>query len=74
VIVRDLPPAYLVVDDSSTPLAALKNYVDLMQEWVDTVREGNAVDACIPVNVTPTKDKAGLLERRLNFIRTKLLP
>src|SRR5689334_18694724 len=30
VIVGDLPPAYLVVDASPTPLAALANYADLM--------------------------------------------
>src|SRR5262249_51190960 len=53
VIVGDLPPAYLVVDESPTPLEALRNYVDLVQEWVDTVHEGRPVDACIPVNVMP---------------------
>jgi hypothetical protein len=73
VIAGDLPPAYLVVDESPTPRKALRNYVDLMQEWVDVVRTGKSPADCIPVNVTPSKANAGLLERRLDFIRKEIL-
>src|SRR5215472_11347732 len=73
VIVGDLPPAYLVVDESPNPLAALANYVGLMQEWVDTVRAGKPIDDCIPVNAKPTKVNADLLARRLRFMRTNFL-
>jgi hypothetical protein len=73
VIVGDLPPAYLVLDKSPTPMSALKNYVDLMQQWVEAARAGKSVDDCIPVNVAPTKPNATLLKRRLAFLRTRIL-
>lgn len=73
VIVGDLPPAYLVVDESPNARAALANYVDLMQVWVDAVRAGKPIDDCIPVNAKPTKANANLLERRLRFMRTNFL-
>jgi hypothetical protein len=73
VIVGDLPPAYLVTDASPTPLAALGNYVDLMQEWVDAVKKGKSVARCIPVNVPATPEYASLLQRRLDFIRKEFL-
>lgn len=73
VIVGDLPPAYLVVDESPTPLAALANYVDLMQEWVDVVKDKRPVDDCIPVNAPATREYANLLQRRLDFVRKEFL-
>lgn len=73
VIVGDLPPAYLVVDASPTPLAALANYVDLMQEWVDAVKNKRPVNNCIPVNAPATREYADLLQRRLAFIRNEFL-
>ncbi|HEX3085709.1 MAG TPA: hypothetical protein VHP99_14350 [Pyrinomonadaceae bacterium] len=73
VIVGDLPPAYLVVDASPTPLAALANYVDLMQEWADAVKDKRPVNDCIPVNAPATREYADLLQRRLNFIRKEFL-
>ena len=73
VVVGDLPPAYLVVDSSPTPLAALTNYVDLMQEWVDAVNKKRTIEDCIPVNVPATREYADLLQRRLDFIRKEFL-
>jgi hypothetical protein len=73
VIVGDIPSAYLVVDESATPLAALRNYVELMQEWVDTVKADKSVDDCIPVNAPATLEYANLLRRRLNFMRKEFL-
>lgn len=73
VIVGDLPPAYLVTDHASTALEALEVYVELMQEWIDSIHQGKSVEDCIPVNVPPTAEHADLLEKRLNFIRQKFL-
>ena len=73
VIIGDMPSAYLVIDESSTPLAALRNYAELMQEWVDTVKAGKSTDECIPVNVPATLEYANLLQRRLKFIRKEFL-
>ena len=73
VIVGDLPPAYLVVDQSPTPYAALTTYVGLMQDWIDAVRAGNALDECIPVNAPPTPEYADLLQSRLDFLNANIL-
>jgi hypothetical protein len=73
VIIGDLPPAYLVIDESPTPLAALANYVDLMQEWIYSVKHKLPVDDCIPVNAPATREYADLLQRRLDFIRKEFL-
>ena len=73
VIVGDVPPAYLVTDQSPAPLLALNAYVDLVQDWVDAVRSGRPTDDCIPVNVAPTLEWANALQRRLDFIREKIL-
>src|SRR5260221_10352627 len=67
VVVGDVPPAYLVVDQSPTPRLALATYVYEMQRWVDTVKERGTVEDCIPVNVEPTADNANALEKRLDF-------
>ena len=73
VFVGVLPPAYFVVDASPTPLAALANYVDLMQAWVDAVKNKRLVNNCIPVNAPATPEYADLLQRRLDFIRNEFL-
>lgn len=67
VIVGDLPPAYLVVDLSPDPVAALKTYILEMKTWVSAVQGGEPVDNLIPVNITPSPESALLLDRRLAF-------
>jgi len=73
VIIGDLPPAYLVTDESPTPLDALGVYVNLMDEWVATVRAGESIENCIPVNTLPTLENADTLEIRLSFLKQKVL-
>jgi hypothetical protein len=73
VVLGDLPSAYLVVDECPGPIEALNTYIELMQEWVDAVHEGKPTDGCIPVNAPPTAENADLLERRLTFLKEKLL-
>lgn len=74
VIVGDLPPAYLVVEDSATAADALDGYCSLMMEWVEAVAAGESVDELIPVNVSPTIENAGQLKGRLQFLRSKIIP
>ncbi|MBN1512172.1 MAG: hypothetical protein JXB13_09170 [Phycisphaerae bacterium] len=66
------PPAH-ICNDSPNGASALFAYVWEMQRWVDAARAGRAVDALIPVNVPPTVEWTGHLERRLDFIRKRLL-
>ena len=72
VIVGDLPSAYL--DKSiTTGHDALKVYCELMQEWVDNVKNGKSLNECYPVPVDPTFENADLLSKRISFIRRELL-
>lgn len=73
VVVGDLPSAYVVLDGSPTPMKALDTYVELMQEWVDAVKQGKTTNNLIPVDAEQTMQNADLLERRLAFLRKKVL-
>jgi hypothetical protein len=74
VVVGDLPPAYLVVDDSPNVKAALLSYVYEMRQWVDAAKKGSAVHEFFPVNVDATPENARLLEARLDFIEKEYVP
>ncbi|HKR26293.1 MAG TPA: hypothetical protein VJS11_02525 [Acidobacteriaceae bacterium] len=50
VVVGDLPPAYLVVDDCKTPKEALRAYIGEMRKWVAVAEYG-----CDPTNVIPVE-------------------
>lgn len=73
VVIGDLPPAYLVADDTPTWRDALAGYVMEMTRWIDAVRAGDALDDVIPVDAEPTVAHADLLESRLRFIREEIL-
>jgi len=74
VIVGDLPPAYIVVEDNPTAADALDAYCSLMEEWVEAVQEGQSVEELIPVNAPATSENAEQLGRRIKFLRTEILP
>jgi hypothetical protein len=74
IIIGDVPPAYLVVDEAPNPAMALKQYIELMSDWVKAVEEGRSVEDLIPVNVAPTQEYAAMLKSRLAFLRDRVLP
>lgn len=74
IIVGDVPPAYLVVDEASNPAMALKRYIELMSDWLKAVEEGKSVEGLIPVNAAPTQEYAAMLRSRLAFLRDRVLP
>lgn len=74
VIVGDLPPAYLVVDDSPTAADALDGYCSEMMAWVEAIEAGESVDELIPVNASSTIENAEQLKGRLEFLRSKIIP
>ncbi len=74
VIVGDLPPAHLVLDENPDVNEALLSYVYWMREWVATVKAGKSTKDCIPVNVKPTMEHAQMLESRLDFIEHEYVP
>ena len=44
VVNGDIPPAYLVCDEVAAPKDAFLVYADIMQGWVDAVREGSGLE------------------------------
>ncbi len=74
VIVGDLPPAYLVVEDNPTAADALEAYCSEMNAWIEAVRKGESVEELIPVSAPPTRDYAEQLNGRLEFLRSEIIP
>lgn len=68
VIVGDVPPAYIVLDEAPDADAALEAYVGEMRAWTQAVRLGQPTGDLIPVNAEPTQKNAELLERRLDLL------
>lgn len=73
VVVGDIPPAYLVLDEAPTWREALEGYVEEMSRWVEAVRAGSSLDDVIPVDVSPTTAHADMLASRLAFIQDNVL-
>ena len=73
VVVGDLPPAYLTVEDCPSPAAALDGYIGAMQEWVAAALAGASVAGLIPVNALATRENGESLQARLRFLDDKIL-
>ena len=74
VIVGDLPPAHLVIDEVADFKEALLTYAYHMRKWVAAVKAQQSTKKCIPVNLEPTEELALMLESRLNFIENEYVP
>jgi len=74
VVVGDVPPAYLVTDESRTPSEALRTYISQMRQWVAAAESGRPVDELIPVNAAATIETAVTLKKRLAFLESEILP
>jgi hypothetical protein len=74
VIIGDIPPAYLVTDESRTPSKALRAYITEMRQWVAAAESGLPVDELIPVNMPATRETAQVLKKRLDFLESEILP
>lgn len=73
-VVGDLPSAYFVTDDAETPAKALDVYIELMEDWVAAVRSTGELDDVFPVEANASTENAALLEERLRFVRSELVP
>ena len=73
IIVGDIPSAYIDVVSAPTAFDALKSYINVMQDWVDNVSNGNSVKYCYPVNVPPKKKYADMLAIRLKLLKEDYL-
>ena len=73
VVVGDLPPAYLVVDDNPDWRSALEGYIYEMRRWIVAVRSGAPLDDVIPIAAEATTEHADMLESRLDFVQQQLI-
>jgi hypothetical protein len=73
VIVGDIPPAYISIEDNNNPYMALTGYIFEMRLWINAVKNKKAIDDLIPVNVPPEIKYAEMLEKRLDFIEKNIL-
>ena len=74
VVDGDLPSVYLVTDQAVNPAAALDGYCQLMDEWAQAVIAGQPLNDFFPVKAEPTRENANSLMKRLNYIKTRMLP
>lgn len=81
VVVGDVPPAYLVLDVSPNPAAALDGYIVEMERWITAVRGGEPVDELMPVRtrdghelLRPSRELADEIDTRLRYLRDEILP
>jgi len=73
VIVGDLPPAYIDVEDNPNGACAIDAYVSEMEGWINNVVQGKSIEGLIPVNAPPTEDTAMMLRERLDIIKQEIL-
>jgi hypothetical protein len=74
VVVGDIPPAYLVIDECKSPSSVLVAYIREMRRWIQLALQGRTSSEVIPVNVPPTAEWAGKLKKRMDFLQENILP
>ena len=74
VMVGDLPDAYLVVEPDDSAKEALVRYCELMDDWISAVLTFGKFDDVFPVAAPRTIENANLLRRRLDFLRSEIIP
>lgn len=77
IVVGDIPPAYLPMEDAKTPAEVFKTYLVGMNKWVQYARSEQkepAGEDVPPVNVPATPEWAEKLEKRLNSLRLIIQP
>lgn len=74
VVNGDLPSAYFVCDEVMEPKDAFLVYADIMQGWVDAVREGKPLGEEFAVQAAATQETADMLSERIELLRTQIVP
>lgn len=73
VIVGDLPPAYIDTESATNETEAIQVYTEIMDDWVQCVKNGQSTEDCYPINVPPENKYAEMLDTRLQLIRKYIL-
>ena len=77
IVVGDVPPAYLPLEDCRTGEEVFDTYIDGMKRWVKLAREGRTAtpnDNVPPVNVPSTPEWAEALDGRLRSLPDLIRP
>jgi hypothetical protein len=74
VVVGDLPPAYFVVDRAPNPKEALEAYCEMVEDWVNAVRNKTSLKDVYPVAASPTEEHAQMLSSRIKLLREDIIP
>jgi hypothetical protein len=77
IMVGDIPPAYLPLDDCSSAAEAFGMYIRGMSKWVEFARKGKtgtAGQGVPPVNVPATPEWAERLDQKLQGLNTAIRP
>jgi hypothetical protein len=77
IVVGDIPPAYIPLEDCRTSREVFDTYIDGMKRWVQIVREGRDAtpeDRVPPVNVPATPEWAESLDGRLRSLTRLIQP
>jgi hypothetical protein len=77
IVVGDVPPAYIPLQDCGTSREVFDSYIDGMKRWVEFAREGRTAtpeDCVPPVNVPPTRQRAESLDARLRLLTRLIQP
>lgn len=73
VIVGDLPPIYITCEESPNPVCAVDSYIGAMREWVEAVKNGDALDKVVPVEAEPSIENALMLQNRLEILNKRIV-
>jgi len=73
VIVGDIPSMYLDIYGPKSTREVLNTYVELAEDWIEHVKLGKSIDECYPFNAEATSQMADLLEKKITFIKNKVI-
>jgi hypothetical protein len=74
VVVGDLPPVHFLTTQASDRAAALRAYCDMMDAWSMAILANKPIAGLFPVRAAATRENAEMLQSRIGFIRSQILP
>ncbi|EHQ27393.1 hypothetical protein [Mucilaginibacter paludis] len=73
IIVGDIPSMYLDTQGPQTTREVVEDYIRLSQNWIKNIKTGSSLEFCFPFRAEPTLELAGLLEKKIAFMKATLI-
>lgn len=73
VVVGDIPPLYISIDDAPNPACAMDAYLGAITHWAKAAIAGGPMNGMPPINAAPTKENGQRLLGRIEFIDREIL-